>query len=359
MSENLRKLIGVAVMVAIVVVGVVATNDDDTYRTRNRALTDRDVATSSAAPDRSSEADDRSTYVFDYDDEDSSGVFDYDDEDSSGNESERVTFALELNDEAETGGGASECCRLNAFEIQLLKERIQELESEVAEWAGKSGDSVAAIQKELSGLSSTLEDHLAKESVGSNYAQLANVEEIVIDLVSVCQYLDPSKWEYDYEYLAASQCVRKFLDGFPIEVAKQVVLIEGTYGFLHRYDYGEMLEPWGNLPWPDTEEYLSAEACEPFFGYGTFPRFALALDTHNGNVVYKQNAGNGWYSQSKVKGWKYPFFEPLYNRYDLYAQQSDQAQAILNLPKKVNGVTFISSSSVSDLMWNPAACMQE
>ncbi len=322
-SENLRKLIGVAVMVAIVVVGVVATNDDDTYRTRNRALTDRDVATSS-------EADDRSTYVFDYD------------------------------DEAETGGGASECCGLNAFEIQLLKERIQELESELAEWAGKSGDSVAAIQKELSGLSSTLEDHLAKESVGSSYAQLANVEEIVIDLVSVCQYLDPSKWEYDYEYLAASQCVRKFLDGFPIEVAKQVVLLEGTYGFLHRYDYGGMLEPWGTNPnWPDTEEYLSAEACEPFFGYGTFPRFALALDTHNGNVVYEKNGGNGYYSQSKVKGWKYPFFEPLYNRYDLYAQQSDQAQAVLNLPKKVNSVTFISSSSVSDLMWNPAACKQE
>ena len=51
MSENLRKLIGVAVMVAIVVVGVVATNDDDTYRTRNRVLTVRDVATSSEADD--------------------------------------------------------------------------------------------------------------------------------------------------------------------------------------------------------------------------------------------------------------------------------------------------------------------
>lgn len=343
MSENLQKLIGIAVMAAIVVVGVVATNEDDTYRTRNRALTDRDVATSSAAPDRSSEADDRSTYVFDYDDED-----------SSGNESERVTFALELNDEVDSGGGASECCRLNAFEIELLKERIEELESELAEWAGKSGDSVAAIQKELSGLSSTLEDHLAKESVGSSYAQLANVEEIVIDLVSVCQYLDPSKWEKDYEYLAASQCVRKFLDGFPIEVAKQVVLLEGTYGFLHRYDYGEMLKP-KSASWPKTEEYLSAEACEPFFGYATFPRFALALDTNNGNVVYEQS-GYGFYGS--VEGWKYPFQENLFVRYDLYAQQSQQAQVVLNLPNLFSDLDLFDPS-VEDLMWKPAACMQE
>ena len=38
MSENLRKLIGVAVMAAIVVVGVVATNDDDPDFTRNAML---------------------------------------------------------------------------------------------------------------------------------------------------------------------------------------------------------------------------------------------------------------------------------------------------------------------------------
>ena len=40
MSENLRKLIGVAVMAAIVVVGVVATNGDDSDfdRTRNAAF---------------------------------------------------------------------------------------------------------------------------------------------------------------------------------------------------------------------------------------------------------------------------------------------------------------------------------
>ena len=38
MSENLRKLIGVAVLVGIVVVGIVATNDDDSDFTRNAML---------------------------------------------------------------------------------------------------------------------------------------------------------------------------------------------------------------------------------------------------------------------------------------------------------------------------------
>ena len=38
MSENLRKLIGVAVMAAIVVVGIVVTNDDDSDFTRNAML---------------------------------------------------------------------------------------------------------------------------------------------------------------------------------------------------------------------------------------------------------------------------------------------------------------------------------
>ena len=38
MSENLRKLIGVAVMAAIVVVGIVVTNDDDSDFTRNAVL---------------------------------------------------------------------------------------------------------------------------------------------------------------------------------------------------------------------------------------------------------------------------------------------------------------------------------
>ena len=285
MSENVRKLIGVAVMAAIVVVGVVVTNDDDTDFTRNRALTDRDVATSSAAPDRSSEADDRSTYVIDYDDED-----------SSGNESERVTFALELNDEAESGGGASECCDLNAFEIQLLKERIEELESELAEWAGKSGDSVAAIQKELSGLSSTLEDHLAKESNTSNWEQFADIQEVVADLTDECGFKLPEEWGVSPTFSDGSpvtqigpggppgvSCIYNYLVGFPLQLAKQVIFSHGQFGAFHRYD-GFGTEEWeADL---GSTQFLSSEICEPIlFGFNSPPRYALALDTRDGVVI--------------------------------------------------------------------------
>ena len=51
MSENLRKLIGVAVMAAIVVVGVVVTNDDDSEFTRNRALRRGAESTSTSSND--------------------------------------------------------------------------------------------------------------------------------------------------------------------------------------------------------------------------------------------------------------------------------------------------------------------
>lgn len=270
MSENLQKLIGIAVMAAIVVVGVVATNDDDTYRTRNRALTDRDVATSSAAPDRSSEADDRSTYVFDYDDED-----------SSGNESERVTFALELNDEVESGGGASECCRLNAFEIELLKERIKELESELAEWAGKSGDSVAAIQKELSGLSSALEDHLTDKSVGSKPEYAADVQQIADEVTEFCPIQSEDSF---WQALSQGECIRQYLVGFPLEVARQVVFTHGRFASFHRFNY----DLGNKLSYSVSSKYglITPEACGPIdYGYHPPPRMAIGLDTHQGLVV--------------------------------------------------------------------------
>ncbi len=55
MSENLRKLIGVAVMAAIVVIGVVVTSGDDTDFTRNRSFRDNPATFSGA--DRVQEAD--------------------------------------------------------------------------------------------------------------------------------------------------------------------------------------------------------------------------------------------------------------------------------------------------------------
>ena len=57
MSENLRKLIGVAVMAAIVVVGVVATNGDDSDSSRTRNASFRSNPGTFAGADRAAEKD--------------------------------------------------------------------------------------------------------------------------------------------------------------------------------------------------------------------------------------------------------------------------------------------------------------
>ena len=62
MSENLRKLIGVAVMAAIVVVGVVATSGDDSDFTRNAAFAKDGVMAKEAPPAKSGDCCDESLY---------------------------------------------------------------------------------------------------------------------------------------------------------------------------------------------------------------------------------------------------------------------------------------------------------
>ena len=61
-SENLRKLIGVAVMAAIVVVGVVATSGDDSDFTRNAAFAKGGVMTKEAPPAKGGDCCDEALY---------------------------------------------------------------------------------------------------------------------------------------------------------------------------------------------------------------------------------------------------------------------------------------------------------
>jgi hypothetical protein len=245
-SENLQKLIGVVVMAVLVVVGVAVSSGDDTDFSRNRSF-------SSAA--------------------------------------ETFAGADRLED--------PDCCDQNAYEIQLLNERIEELESELAEWASKSGDSVAAIQKELSGLSSTLEDHLAKGLVTSDWEQFADVEEIVADLTDECGFKPPEEWGGSptnkdgspktwISKPSGASCIYDYLVGFPLELARQVVLTHGQFGAFHRYvDYG--YEEWS----ANKGSTFSLEICQPIlFGFNPPPRYALALDTRDG-VVINEILGKG------------------------------------------------------------------
>ena len=62
MSENLRKLIGVAVMAAIVVVGVVVTSGDDSDFTRNAAFAKGGVMAKEAPPTKGGDCCDETLY---------------------------------------------------------------------------------------------------------------------------------------------------------------------------------------------------------------------------------------------------------------------------------------------------------
>ena len=62
MSENVRKLIGVAVMAAIVVVGVVATSGDDSDFTRNAAFAKGGVMAKEAPPAKGGDCCDETLY---------------------------------------------------------------------------------------------------------------------------------------------------------------------------------------------------------------------------------------------------------------------------------------------------------
>ena len=62
MSENVRKLIGVAVMAAIVVVGVVATSGDDSDFTRNAAFAKGGVMAKEAPPAKGGDCCDEALY---------------------------------------------------------------------------------------------------------------------------------------------------------------------------------------------------------------------------------------------------------------------------------------------------------
>ena len=62
MSENLRKLIGVAVMAAIVVVGVVATSGDDSDFTRNAAFTKGGAIAKDAGAEKGGDCCDETLY---------------------------------------------------------------------------------------------------------------------------------------------------------------------------------------------------------------------------------------------------------------------------------------------------------
>ena len=127
MSENLRKLIGVAVMAAIVVVGVVVTNDDDSDFTRNRALRRGAESTSTSSSDSVATALGSRT--------ESGEVRNQSDATSLRSES---SGTLETATRLEGGNelATADCCDQNAYEILKLQNQLAGLKTEIKDLEG-------------------------------------------------------------------------------------------------------------------------------------------------------------------------------------------------------------------------------
>ena len=134
MSENLQKLFGIAVMAAIVVVGVVVTNDDDSDFTRNRALRRGAESTSTSSNDSVATALGSRT--------ESGELLNQSDVTSLRSES---SGTLETATRLEGGNelATADCCDQNAYEILKLQNELADLEKEVVD----SEDAMEAVKE--------------------------------------------------------------------------------------------------------------------------------------------------------------------------------------------------------------------
>ena len=193
MSENVRKLVGVAAMAVLVVAGVAVSSGDDTDFTRNTA------------------------------------------------------FAK---------GGDETLDLLKSIHGQLV-DNSSKLEGIV--------DTLRAPEASTSGAS-------------------PDVEEIVDLMSETCPHDDPASWSSFDEARSGQECVRDYLVGFPLELAREVVLAHGKFGVFHKWNF-DLGERASYHP-TNIGEVATEEACEPiFYGYNPPPRMAIALDTSDGVVL--------------------------------------------------------------------------
>ena len=196
-SENVRKLVGVVVMAALVVVGVAVSSGDDTDFTRNTA------------------------------------------------------FAK---------GGDETLDLLKSIHGQLVDN-----------------------SSKLEGIVDTLRAPDASTSGAS-----PDVEEIVDVISETCPMADPASWSSFHHPGAGGRCIRDYLVGFPLELAREVVLAHGQFGFFHRWNFDLGDRPhYSNS---QLSEVKTEEACSPiFYGYNPPPRMAIAVDTTDGVVLPTRN----------------------------------------------------------------------
>ncbi len=159
---------------------------------------------------------------------------------------------------------------------------------------------LGSMQTQLTQISSQLQIDLSEESESSTIGTSPDLQEIADQMAETCP-VDmanlPMIWN-------STLCVRKYLTGFPIELAQQVVLTHGKFGFFHRWNFDLAGENWNWDPadpiWTSSimselSSVTTGEACGPiFYGYNPPPRVAIAVDTYQGVVLPKSSQFFSW-----------------------------------------------------------------
>lgn len=147
-----------------------------------------------------------------------------------------------------------------------------------------------SMQTQLAGISSQLESHLSEESEASTSGASPDVQEIADQMAETCPLADPVTWGTSSAVNNAGECLREYLVGFPLELARQVVLTHGKFGFFHRYDWDLANENWTKNDYSKLHSVTTDEACGPiFYGYSPPLRVAIAVDTYQGVVLPLEN----------------------------------------------------------------------
>jgi hypothetical protein len=218
MSENLQKLIGVAAMAVLVVVGVVVSSGDDTDFTRNRSL-----------------------------------------------------FAATA---MSSGTAKADCCDETLALLGSMQTQLTDNSSQLAENSSK------------------LQALLDTESEASSSGASPDVEEIADQMAAACPSADAANWTNIGFPGHGAFCVREYLVGFPLELARLVVLTHGRYGFFHRFnlDLASQFPITHQTGGSNAQAVVTEEACQQiFYGYNPPPRFAVFVDTKDGLVLPSDN----------------------------------------------------------------------
>ncbi|HCU72763.1 MAG TPA: hypothetical protein DGO43_03005 [Chloroflexi bacterium] len=156
---------------------------------------------------------------------------------------------------------------------------------------GSMQTQLANNSSQLAEISSQLQTHLSEESEASTSGASPDVQQIADQMAETCPLADPATWGSGMAVHNASRCVREYLVGFPLELARQVVLAHGTFGFFQRwnFDLGDPNKTSYSLQ-SQLGEVTTEEACGPiFYGYNPPPRAAVAVDTYQGVVLPVNN----------------------------------------------------------------------